>query len=288
VNSKSNSSLKGRGCQEGNYTLRSITELRRTHNLGTWALFVDLRKAFDTADHDLLYKLLEIYGAPENIINLVQHLHDDFVLKLRIGDETHEIPYGKGVKQGNVMAPILFLFLMLAFLETLEEEYKEWGIKPIEFKYHTDITKGQLKSQTLQCRALTFHIAQLLSVDDTFFPFATRDDLIQGTNQNFHLYRCFGLLLMHIGKGETVSKSKAMYFPPSLPKKTSEPTNESTIATTTDRTSSHNSPTNSSTTVSNTTPTPTDSDSNSDPLYTLPAHMMLLMASSRLQTPFST
>jgi hypothetical protein len=60
------------------YTLRSITELRRTHNLGTWALFVDLHKAFDTADHNLLYKLLEIYRAPENIINLVKHLHDDF------------------------------------------------------------------------------------------------------------------------------------------------------------------------------------------------------------------
>jgi hypothetical protein len=56
-----------------------------------------------------------------------------------------------GFKQGDVMAPILFLFLMLAFLETLEEKYEEWGIKPIEFKYHADITKGQLKSQTLQC-----------------------------------------------------------------------------------------------------------------------------------------
>jgi hypothetical protein len=266
-----NGSLKGRGCQDGNCTLRSITELRRTHNLGTWALFVDLCKAFNTADHNLLYKLLEIYGAPENIINLVKCLHDNFVLKLRIGDETCKIPYGKGVKQGDVMAPILFLFLMLAFSEILEEEYKEWGIKPIEFKYHADITKGQLKSQTLHCRALTFHIVQLLYVDDTFFPFATRDDLIQGTNRIFHLFRCFGLL-MHIGKGETDSKLKAMYFPPSLPKKMSDPTNEPTIttATTADATSLQNSPTNSSTTISNTTPTPTDPDSNSDPLYTLP------------------
>jgi hypothetical protein len=78
---------------------------------------------------------------------------------------------------------------------------------------------------------------------------------------------------MHIGKGETDLKLKAMYFPPSLPKKTSEPTNEPTIVTATaaDATSLQNSPTNSSTTVSNTTPTPTDPDSNSNPLYTLPA-----------------
>jgi hypothetical protein len=137
---------------------------------------------------------------------------------------------------------------------------------------YADITKGQLKSQTLHRQALTFHIVQLLYVEDTFFPFATRDDLIQGTNQIFHLFRCFGLLI-HIGKGETDSKSKAMYFPPSLPKKMSEPTNEPTIATATaaHATSLQNSPTNSSTIVSNTTPTPTDPNSNSDPLYTLPA-----------------
>jgi hypothetical protein len=176
---------------------------------------------------------------------------------------------GKGVKQGDIMAPILFLFLMLAFSETLEEKYEEWGIKPIEFKYHADITKGQLKSQTLQCRALTFRIIQLLYVDDTFFPFTTRDDLIQGTNQIFHLFRCFGPLV-HIGKGETDSKLKAIYVQPSLPKKTSEPTNESTITTAFDTTSSHDSPTNSSTTISNTTPKPIDSDSNSNPLYILP------------------
>jgi hypothetical protein len=65
--------LKGRGCQDGNYTLPSITELRRTHNLGTWALFVDLHKTFDTADHNLLYKLLKIYGAPENIIKTLSN-----------------------------------------------------------------------------------------------------------------------------------------------------------------------------------------------------------------------
>jgi len=54
------------------------------------------------------------------------------------------------------MAPILFLFLMLAFSETLEQEYEqEWDIKPIEFKYHANIRDGQLKSQP-QCTS-TYH-----------------------------------------------------------------------------------------------------------------------------------
>jgi len=262
-----NGSLRGRGCQDGNYSVRSITQQRRNHNLSTWALFVDLRKAFDTADHDLLYKLLEIYGAPDNIINLVKRLHDDFVLKLKIGDETRNIPYGKGVKQGDVMAPILFLFLMLAFSETLEQEYEaEWDIKPIEFKYHANTTEGQLKSQPLNVQALTVKLIQLLYVDDTFFPFASREDLVKGANHIFNLFKRFGLL-MHIGKGDVDSKTKAMYFPPSLPKKKPKNPDSNTLVDTTTQTDDQSShaTTSVSTTTSATAP------SNSDPNYTLPA-----------------
>jgi hypothetical protein len=264
-----NGSLKGRGCQDGYYSLRSITQQRRNHNLGTWALFVDLRKAFDTADHDLLYKLLDIYGAPDNIINLVKRLHDNFVLKRKIGDETCDIPYGKGVKQGNVMAPILFLFLMLTFSETLEQEYEqEWDIKPIEFKYHANIRDSQLKSQPLNVRALTIKPIQLLYVDDTFFPFTTREDLVKGSNLIFNLFKQFGLL-MHIGRGEVNLKTKAMYFPPSLPQKKPNNTNTTTVETATqtitdDRSSGATTPV-PSTTTSTTTP------SNFDPNYILPA-----------------
>jgi hypothetical protein len=264
-----NGSLKGRGCQDGNYSLRSITQQRRNHNLGTWALFVDLCKAFDTADHDLLYKLLDIYGTPDNIINLVKRLHDDFALKLKIGNKTRDIPYGKGVKQGDVMAPILFLFLMLAFSETLEQEYEqEWDIKPIEFKYHANIRDGQLKSQPLNVRALTIKLIQLLYVDDTFFPFTTREDLVKGSNLIFDLFKRFGLL-MHIGRGDVDSKTKAMYFPPSLPQKKPNNTNTTTVETATqtitdDRSSSATTPV-PSTTTSTATP------SNFDPNYILPA-----------------
>jgi hypothetical protein len=48
-----------KGCQHGLFVLRSALETRRQHDLPTWALFVDLVKAFDTVNHDLLFALLE-------------------------------------------------------------------------------------------------------------------------------------------------------------------------------------------------------------------------------------
>ena len=152
------------------------------------------------------------------------------------------------------MAPILFLFLMLAFSETLEQEYEqEWDIKPIEFKYHANIREGQLKSQPLNARAaLTIKLIQLLYVDDTFFPFATREDLVKGSNLIFDLFKRFGLL-MHIGRGDVDSKTKAMYFPPSLPQKKPNNTNTTTVKNATqtitdDRSSSATTPVPSTTT----------------------------------------
>ena len=176
---------------------------------------MDLKKAFDTANHQLLYGLLAKYGAPEALIDVVRRLHDNFTLKLKIGDIEKEILYGSGVKQGDIMAPVLFLFLMLAFAETLENKWKNDGnINPIEFKYPTSANGGQLKAQKHNSHGLILHIIQLLYVDDGVFPFDSREDLTKGANEIYHLFKKFGLL-MHIGKGDADSKTKAMYFPPS-------------------------------------------------------------------------
>ena len=48
-------SQPGLGCSDGLYTLRSVLTTRRYHNQPTWALFVDLVKAFDTVNHELLF-----------------------------------------------------------------------------------------------------------------------------------------------------------------------------------------------------------------------------------------
>ncbi len=43
---------------------------------------------------------------------------------LKIGKEVVDLPQTVGVHQGDKQAPVLFLFLMSAFAETLEAEWK--------------------------------------------------------------------------------------------------------------------------------------------------------------------
>jgi hypothetical protein len=47
---------------------------------------------------------------------------------LKIENEVAEIPQSVGVCQGDNMAHVLFLFLMTAFAQTLELEWKKLGI----------------------------------------------------------------------------------------------------------------------------------------------------------------
>ncbi len=46
-----------------------------------------------------------------------------------IKQEVVELPQSVGVQQGDNMAPVLFLFLMSAFAETLKAEWKCLGIE---------------------------------------------------------------------------------------------------------------------------------------------------------------
>jgi hypothetical protein len=52
------------GCQQAMHSLRAALSIRRTHDIDTYVLFVDLVKAYDTVNHALLFGILKKYGIP--------------------------------------------------------------------------------------------------------------------------------------------------------------------------------------------------------------------------------
>jgi hypothetical protein len=75
-------------------------------------------KGFDKVRHEILFELLEIYLIPEDIIDVIRRLYKNMELKLNSGSAKDTIPYSVvGVKQGDAMAPVLFIMLMQAMAE---------------------------------------------------------------------------------------------------------------------------------------------------------------------------
>ena len=56
---------KGRGCADMIFVARQLVEKVREHGKPLSALFVDLRKAYDSVPRQALWKVLEKYGLPE-------------------------------------------------------------------------------------------------------------------------------------------------------------------------------------------------------------------------------
>jgi hypothetical protein len=97
------------GCRDGLFTLKALLNVQRNHNLVSYVGFVDLVKAYDTTNHNLLLRILEQYGAPPKFVTAIQTIYTDKVCILKIKKETVEIPQTVGVCQGDNMAPVLFL-----------------------------------------------------------------------------------------------------------------------------------------------------------------------------------
>ena len=114
----------GVGCQDGTLKIKALLNLIHNHNLPTWLVFTGLVKAFDTSNHTLLITILGKYGVPPRLCSAIKRMYDKSIVKLIIGKVETSIKLKVGVKQGDRMDPVLFLFLMMASAETLEDEWR--------------------------------------------------------------------------------------------------------------------------------------------------------------------
>ena len=95
------------------HALISITEkIREALDTGHFAcgIFIDLQKAFDTMDHNILVSKLEYYGVRGTVKNwFSSYLHGrkQFVTINGYKSSLNDINFG--VPQGSVLGPLLFL-----------------------------------------------------------------------------------------------------------------------------------------------------------------------------------
>jgi hypothetical protein len=107
------------GCQEAQHILKRALLLRCQHGLESYAIFNDLVKVLDTINHDLLYAILERYGLPPVLVQNIAKLYKNCAVRIKVGKDFAEVDYTAGVHQGDNMSPVLFLFVIQAFLDTL-------------------------------------------------------------------------------------------------------------------------------------------------------------------------
>jgi hypothetical protein len=105
--------LPGRSCADHIHNLRCILQESQEFNSPLALCFVDYEKAFDSPHRPTLWKILEAYGVPLKLVELIKALHLNSECRIRIDDVvTDWFGVTTGVRQGCVLAPFLFIILM--------------------------------------------------------------------------------------------------------------------------------------------------------------------------------
>ena len=138
----------GVGCQYGTIIIKTLLKLQRNHNLPRWVAFIDLAKAFDTSKHALLIDIFGKYGAPPSLWSKIKRMYGKIIVQIIIGNIEKVTDFKVGVKQGYSMAPVLFIFLIMDFVKTLENGWTSLGLSKAQFSHRdsSPISSGHLAS----------------------------------------------------------------------------------------------------------------------------------------------
>ena len=88
------------------FVLRQKKEKCREQNMGLYAAFIDLTKAFDTVSCDGLWKILVHLGCSPKFLTIFHQLHEGQQGQVKhTGSLSSSFPFPNGIKQRYVQTP---------------------------------------------------------------------------------------------------------------------------------------------------------------------------------------
>ena len=104
------------------FVVRRLHELARK-DTPLYLCFIDLTKAYDSVDRTLLWDVLARFGVPPRILAVIRQFHDGMHTCVRLddGEGSDKFDVGQGLRQGCVLAPLLFNMFFTAVLRVAEK-----------------------------------------------------------------------------------------------------------------------------------------------------------------------
>ena len=204
----------GRGCNDAIFTVKMAMKKRREHSQETWILFLDLVKAFDRVPRELLWELLGKFGVPPKLVRLLKALHQDVFVKFEVDGITHEVRCTIGVKQGDILGPVLFIIFMAGVMTTWREATDCPAL--VFLTRPDDVLTGRKHTETGD----EFSLSDSEYADDTAVMFDSRDSTVKYCPLLVQHFSDYGMEI-HVGDvslPDKKSKTEVLFVaaPPSV------------------------------------------------------------------------
>lgn len=211
---------ENRACRDMIFAIRRLQETCKEHNIEICACFVDLVKAYDSIDRKTLWKILKKFGVDEGLIKMIQAFHDGMEANISISGELSEsLLIEEGLRQGCVMAPILFNIFFAVIFHEMKKKIGEVGIE-IHTKFHVDPAGKDRRKQTTneggkedkETHTLIWKLWAMLFADDAAFVAPNEKELQVIMNACDETCTKFGLTI-------SIPKTKVLIQHPNKTKK---------------------------------------------------------------------
>ena len=145
------------------FTVRQVQEKCLEQNMNLYSVFIDLTKAFDTVNREALWTILRKLGCPAKFTTLIRLFHDDMTGEvLSDGESSESFSISNGVKQGCVLAPVLF---NLFFTQVLHHAVRDLDLG-VYIRYRLDGSLFDLRRLTAKTKTMERLILEALFADD--------------------------------------------------------------------------------------------------------------------------
>ncbi|XP_076028386.1 uncharacterized protein LOC143017482 [Oratosquilla oratoria] len=172
------------------FAMRQGQEKCIEQNMDLYAVFIDLTRAFDTVNREALWVILSKLGCPDKFVNLIRQFIDDMTGQVLLGGEVSEsFNISNGVKQGFVLAPILF---NLFFTCVLNHAFRDLDLG-VYLRFRSEGSVFDLRRLNAKTKNTEKLILEELFVDDCTFMAHKESDLQLIVDRFAEAARLFGL-----------------------------------------------------------------------------------------------
>ena len=174
------------------FAARQTLEKCREQNRQLHMCFIDLSKAFDTVDRTMLWEILRRSGCPNKFVRLIRLIHDGMEARVKVGNlESESFGVSRGVKQGCVLAPVLFNIYISYVTKLLADRV---GVNcGIFLNYRMDRSLFDLQKLKARTKTQSAWFLELQYADDCALLAHSQEELQQMVTIAAELYAKFGL-----------------------------------------------------------------------------------------------